>query len=217
MIHIPIGRLATTVLALTIALPARSASINSNTENFDFTGSSTSLSFSQFDSSLGTLTKVEFLIVPGSTLTLSGLPTDFRTFSCTGTGRTSLTILSDSIGLYVLSLDASARNSECTLGDTAATGISGTTLISDFRIPQFLGTGTTSLVFSKSSSASDITNPITRAQGAAQLRYTYDPVQTAPVPEPATWGLIAVALACAAWRNRPSHPPQPPSIASLGR
>ncbi|MBS1829195.1 MAG: PEP-CTERM sorting domain-containing protein [Acidobacteria bacterium] len=187
------------------ALPAWGATLNSNTVTFDFTSASSVLTFDQFDTALGTLTKVEMVFLSGSRTVITGRPTGAFDGGCGGNYN------------YTAYVDAGGEVT--TVGGAGGSLTSSTCGITDFNIHTFNpprtisrtptlnlfeGTGTLDVTLGRSPIlVTNITGASVRFDGDAQFRYTYDPVPT--VPEPSTWALLGAGSLVLFTRRRQSR------------
>lgn len=185
---------AAAVLVLAGSLPVWSATLQSNVASFNFSGTSQALNFTQFDSSLGTLTGVSLGLLPGSEASAQGFPTIDSGFGfCDGSATITMGVNSDSGLLGSVSLNLFV--SSCGSFGIERQPIDRSRSLDSLGLGQFEGTGTVAVTLTKSAVFGYVNNGSSTMSGTAQLTYTYDPVVTETVPEPSTWGLLAAGLA----------------------
>lgn len=173
--------------------PSWAGTINSNTDSFGFTTTSTTLSFTPFDTTLGTLTNVTLKFATG-TLTVAGA-FPFQDGNCSGTAIVSLsaTVASTTANLFTKTLTDSGG---CKEASQVVESFSGAA----FDVPfdsLVLGPSNISLTLRRSTSFSGFVGGSTRVSGSAYLAYTYDPAppDSPAVPEPASFAYLSSALA----------------------
>ena len=183
---------AAAVLVLAGSLPVWSATLQSNVESFNFSGTSQALNFTQFDPSLGTLTGVTLGLLPGSGAMAQGFPTNNVIAFCGGVADITMGVNSESDLLGSVSLGFFGA---CGSSIVETMPIDRSRSLDSLGLGQFEGTGTVPVTLTKSAVFTTLNNASSTLFGTAQLTYTYDPVVTETVPEPSTWGLLAAGLA----------------------
>ena len=185
-----------TLLTLLAAwsLPSWGGTVNSNTVTFNFTSASSVLAFDQFDTGLGTLTKVEMVFLRGSRMMVSGTPNDPFSGGCGGNFSFTASVNAGGEVTNVGSGSGSLVSSTCGQSTfTSASFYLPQTISNATNLNLFEGTGTIDLTLGRGPiTVTNITSPSVRFDGDAQLRYTYD---AAPeVPEPSTSALLGGCL-----------------------
>lgn len=195
---------ATTVLLLAGTLQGWGATINSDTQSFDFFGTSQTLNFTQFDPSLGTLTLVRMTLLPRSRMTVTGTPTDPYSGGCGGDYSASVSAVAGGASFVVAQVAGQLTSGTCGTSDFDIDSFSNIprTISNQSNLNVFSGIGTVEVTLSRTSSVTNIRAASFTTEGTAMLTYIYDPAPVAEVPEPATASLIAAGLTSAAFLSR---------------
>ncbi|MFN7938636.1 MAG: choice-of-anchor E domain-containing protein [Bryobacteraceae bacterium] len=185
-----------TLLTLLAAwsLPSWGATVNSNTVTFNFTSASSVLSFDQFDTGLGTLTRVEIVFLTGSHMFTSGTPNDPFSGGCGGNFSFTASVNPGSVVTSVGFGSGSLTSSTCGISTFTSNSFFGPRTISNStNLNLFEGTGTIDFDLGRGPiTLTNITAASVRFDGDARLRYTYDPAPE--VPEPSTSALLGGCL-----------------------
>jgi len=190
--------IAPAALALAFVAPAQATAIIQQ-QSIDISSApapeTLTLSFAQFDSSLGTLESIELSFA--SSLVLSGSVTNISSASHNYTlnGSSKATLIgngfnfSETLASGPISIGTIGKHATKLLAPISGAGSDSATILSGFT--PYLGLGTVDFTFASTKNfnltpAAATLDLLAKVGGSATLTYNYE----AAVPEPASWALM---------------------------